>query len=372
VRVAVIAPPWLPVPPVGYGGTELVLDTLCRGLAAAGHEVLLCTTGDSTCPVERTWTFEQHLGIAQVSPADELRHVMDAYDAAERWGADVVHDHTITGPVWAQIHCSVPVVTTNHGPFEEPLRSVYRRIAATVPVLAISRHQASTAGDIPVRAVVHHGLDLSAVQPGDGSGGYAAFLGRMSPSKGVHHAIEVARAAGVPLKIAAKLQEPAERAYFEQQVRPLLGGSVEYLGELGPEDKYELLAGATCLLNPIAWAEPFGMVMIEALAAGTPVVGTPCGAAPEIVDDGRTGYLRTGLQGLVDALEAAPALDRRACRAAVERRFSMERMARDHAAAYRALLAEERREAAELVELLDRHPAGADLRAGRAALQPSA
>ncbi len=359
MRVAVIAPPWLPVPPVGYGGTELVLDTLCRGLAEQGHDVLLYATGDSSCPIERAWTYERHLGVATTSPPDELRHVMDAYDAAERWGADVVHDHTVFGPAWAQVHSRLPVITTNHGPFAEPLTSIYRRLAATVPVIAISHHQASTAGDVPVRHVIHHGLDTSTVPAGEGSGGFALFLGRMNETKGVHAAIGVARAAGMPLKIAAKMREPAELDYFHTRVEPLLGGDVEYLGEVGADEKYALLGGAVCLLNPIAWAEPFGMVMIEALACGTPVVGTPCGAAPEIVDDGRTGYLRRGLQGLVDAVGNVALLDRASCRAAVEQRFSMARMARDHAAAYAALLADERLQDAELNELL-RDDAGHD------------
>jgi glycosyltransferase involved in cell wall biosynthesis len=352
VRVAVIAPPWLPVPPVGYGGTELVLDTLCRGLAEQGHDVLLYATGDSACPVERAWTYDHHLGVANMNPADELRHVMDAYDNAERWGADVVHDHTVTGPVWAQVHSRLPVITTNHGPFAEPLTSIYRRIAPTVPVIAISHHQASTAGDVPVRHVIHHGLDTSTVPVGDGTGGYALFLGRMSPDKGVAEAVRIARAAGVPLRIAAKMREAAEFDYFESAVKPLLGGDVEYLGEVGPDDKHRLLGEAVCLLNPIAWHEPFGMVMIEALAAGTPVVGTPCGAAPEIIDDGVTGLLRTGLQGLVDGLAAVGDIDRAACRAAAEQRFAMGRMAADHAIAYRALVAADRAEAAELDDLL--------------------
>lgn len=355
MRIAVIAPPWIPVPPVGYGGTELVLDTLCRGLAAAGHEVLLCATGDSTCPVERTWTYETHLGTALVNPADELRHVMDAYEAVDRWGADVVHDHTVTGPVWAQVHARVPVVTTNHGPFAAPLDAVYRRLAPTIPIVAISHHQASTAGTTPLRAVIHHGLDLDPIEPGHGRGGYAAFLGRMSGTKGVHHAIDIARAAGIPLKIAAKLREPAEYEYYETLVRPRLGGDVEYLGEVGGTDKHRLLADACCLLNPIAWDEPFGMVMVEALATGTPVVGTPRGAAPEIVEDGRTGILRSGHQGLADAIEAAAGLDRTACRSGAEARFSMQRMAADHVALYQSLLHEARQQAAELVDLLDHH-----------------
>ena len=340
MRIAVIASPWLPVPPTGYGGTELVLDNLCRGLTAAGHDVLLYTTGDSTCPVEQAWTFERHLGTVNANPAAELRHVMNAYDAAAAWGADVIHDHTLSGPVWAQLQGAAPVITTNHGPFNGDLAAIYRRTAPHVPLIAISRHQASTAGGIPVRAVIHHGLDVAPVVPGAGDGGYAAFIGRMAADKAVHTAVEVARKAGLPLLIAAKMREPAERQYFDERVRPLLGDGAEYLGELGCPDKYGLLASAVCLLNPIAWPEPFGMVMIEALACGTPVVTTRCGAAPEIVDDGVTGFVRSDEAALVAAVAEAARLDRRSCRRAVEERFSMARMARDHAAVYRSLVAE--------------------------------
>lgn len=352
MRVAMIAPPWLAVPPRGYGGTELVLDTLCRGLAEQGHHVLLYATGDSTCPVERAWTYDRHLDVTNMNPADELRHVMDAYDAAEEWDAEVVHDHTMTGPVWAQMNSRLPVMTTNHGPFAEPLTSVYRRIARTVPIIAISRHQASTAGDVPVRHVIHHGLDTTTIPAGEGRGGFACFLGRMNETKGVHRAIDIARRAGVPLKIAAKMREPGDLEYFETRVKPLLGGDVEYLGELGSDDKYRLLGDACCLLNPIAWAEPFGMVMVEALACGTPVVGTPCGAAPEIVDHGITGLLRTDPDRLADALDQISMIDRRACRAAVEDRFSMARMARDHAVAYADLVKDDRARDVEVRDLL--------------------
>jgi glycosyltransferase involved in cell wall biosynthesis len=361
MRVAVIAPPWLPVPPVGYGGTELVLDTLCRGLAGAGHDVLLYATGDSACPVERAWSYERHLGVANINPADELRHVMDAYEAAQEWGADVVHDHTVTGPVWAQVHARIPVITTNHGPFGEPLHSLYRRIAGTVPIVAISHDQASRADGIPVRHVIHHGLDTTSVPAGRGGGEYALFLGRMNEAKGVHRAVEIARAAGLPLKIAAKMREPAEFQYFESKVRPLLGDGAEYIGEVGPADKYDLLGDALCLLNPIAWPEPFGMVMIEAMACGTPVVGTPCGAAPEIVDDGITGFLRSSDQGLAGALDQVWRLNRQDCRRSVEERFSMGRMAADHTAAYHGLMAGDRVGAAELDHLLR---TGGDGRAG--------
>ena len=333
MKIAVIAPPWLPVPPPGYGGTELVLDGLCRGLAEAGHDVLLCTTGDSTCPVDRFWTHDTALGTEAACPAAELAHVIDAYAAAVTWGAEIIHDHTISGLAWGSMS-GVPVVTTNHSPFGGDLAKIYRHTARHVPIIAISHHQASTAGEIPVAAVIHHGIDLDRYAPGAGDGGHACFLGRMSPDKGVHTAIEIARRAGVPLRIAAKMREPAERSYFDAHVRPLIGGDVEYLGELGAPDKEALLRWAMCLLNPIAWPEPFGMVMIEALAHGTPVVVTPCGAAPEIVDDGITGYVRSGIDELVAAVGRAGTLDRSACRAAVVDRFSIQRMAADHARFY--------------------------------------
>jgi glycosyltransferase involved in cell wall biosynthesis len=346
MRIAVIAPPWLTVPPTGYGGTEAVLDTLCRGLSTAGHDVLLYATGDSRSPVERAWTFDRHLGTVEVSPAAELHHVMDAYDAAVRWGAEIVHDHTITGPVWGQLGATTPVVTTNHGPFGGGLGAIYRRIAARVPIIAISHHQASLADGIPITAVIHHGLDLGSLSPGSGRGGYAAFLGRMHPDKGVHTAIRVARRAGVPLRIAAKMREPAEHRYFEEQIQPMLGGGVEFVGEVSGDAKHQLLADATCLLNPVAWAEPFGIVMVEALACGTPVVGTPLGAAPEIVDHGVTGYLCSGEPDLAQAIRDASDLDRTTCRRAAEERFSMDRMALEHAAVYQAMISSQQLHAA--------------------------
>jgi glycosyltransferase involved in cell wall biosynthesis len=195
-------------------------------------------------------------------------------------------------------------------------------------------------------------LDTATIPAGNGAGGYALFLGRMHEAKGAHRAIEIARAAGMPVKIAAKMREPSEIEYFETRVRPLLGPDAEYLGEIGGDDKYALLGDAACLLNPIAWPEPFGMVMIEALACGTPVVTTRCGAAPEIVDDGVTGFLRDRQQDLATALGEVAGLDRGACRAAVDERFSMQRMAADHAEMYASLLGTDRLQTAELASML--------------------
>lgn len=249
MRIAIIAPPWVPVPPPAYGGTERVLDDLCRFLAADGHDVLLYSTGDSTCPVERAWTFDTALGTDHASPPAELRHVTDAYDTVRQWGADVVHDHTMVGPFYAERYSDVAVVTTNHGPFDGDLAPLYRRLAGNVPIIAISHQQAAMARGIATAAVIHHGIDVEAFPVGSGRDGHALFLGRMSPDKGVHTAVQVARSAGIPLRIAAKMREPLEREYFNHSVKPLLGRDVEYLGEVGGDAKLALLANALCLLN---------------------------------------------------------------------------------------------------------------------------
>lgn len=343
LRVGILAPPWLPVPPPAYGGTENVLDTLARGLTQAGAEVLLYSTGDATCPVDRAWSFERAVGVGGGGPLEELRQVIDAYRTFHDAGVEVVHDHTLAGPLYAGWFPDLPVVTTNHGPFDHHLATLYRAVSARVPVIAISAHQASTAPAGTVSAVIHHGIDTDQVPVGAGEGGYALFLGRMHPDKGVDLAIVAARAAGMPLRIAAKMREPHEREYFEATVAPLLGNGVEYLGEVSGADKLELLGSAACLLNPIRWAEPFGMVMIESLACGTPVVATRSGSVPEIVIDGETGFVCSNPADLAGALRRVSDLERRRCRAAAEARFSASRLAADHLRVYRAAIGAGRR-----------------------------
>ena len=333
MRIGIIAPPWVPVPPPAYGGTESVIDRLARGLLAAGHDVVLAAAANSECPVPQVpGTAAAPLDRPLTGDAvSELAHVIRAYDAMR--DVDLVHDHTLAGPLLKHDHGIPPVVTTNHGPFNAALSPLYEAMRG-VAIIAISHHQASTAGDVPVAAVIHHGIDVDLVPVGAGDGGYVSFVGRMCREKGPREAALIAREAGMPLKIAAKLREPREHEYFEEQVRPLLSREIEYVGELGEADKLELIAGSTALLNPIQWPEPFGLVMLEALACGTPVVATPAGAAPEIVDDGVTGYLRRTEPELVAALRDAGSLDRAACRAAACERFSTTRMVEDHVRLY--------------------------------------
>jgi glycosyltransferase involved in cell wall biosynthesis len=290
--------------------------------------VLLFATGDSTCPVPRKWVLEHAEGQRIGFSIPELRHVMGAYDAVG--GFDIVHDHTVLGPVYAQQTASPPVVTTIHGELNGELRDLYGHVAQYVPVIAVSHAQRKPAPELPIARVIHHGIDASDFPFGSGAGGYCLFLGRLSPDKGAARAAHVAHKAGVPLLLAGKMREAWERDYFDAEVAPLLSDEIRYLGEVEHEHKLELLAGARALLFPIRWNEPFGLVMIEALACGTPVLAFPEGAAPEVVEDGRTGFLCHDEAQMVDALGQLDSIDRAACRAAVEGYFSTERMVREH------------------------------------------
>lgn len=338
LSIGIIAPPWLPVPPHAYGGTENVLDVLARGLQGAGHDVKLFTTGDATCPVERHWRHDRALGIGRGGAVDEAGHVVAAYRALS--DVDVIHDHTIVGPMYAAGLHLPPVVTTNHGPFDADLLPIYRAVSDRIGVIAISRHQASTAVGVRLAGVIHHGVDVEHIPVGSGDGGYALFLGRMHPTKGIPTAIAAARRAGIPLRIAAKMTEPAERRYFESVVAPLLGGDVVSVGEVGGAAKWELLGGACCLLNPVQWPEPFGMVVAEALACGTPVVASDSGSLPELIAHGRTGFVCHDDEELVTALESVGTLRRAACRLSAERKFCAQRMVSDHLACYRQVIAQ--------------------------------
>lgn len=336
-----IAPPWLPVPPVGYGGTEAVIDRLARGMVQAGHDVVLFTTGDSRCPVRRRWLLPRSVPHLINNGIVELRHVLHAYEAVA--DCDIVHDHTLTGMVHALSHPELQVVTTCHGPFGHDETDIFSRVARRVPVIAISHCQAASALGVPIAAVIHHGIDLDAFPVGDGGGDadgdYFVFLGRMSATKGAREAAQMALAVGARLLIAAKMRESAEYRYFDEQVAPLLGDDVVYLGEVAGADKLALLGGAKALLNPISWPEPFGLVMIEAMASGTPVLTLPNGAAPEIVDDGVTGFLCADVEEMAKRMSDVDTLDRSACRRAVEERFSTQRMVAEHLDLYTRVLA---------------------------------
>jgi glycosyltransferase involved in cell wall biosynthesis len=257
----------------------------------------------------------------------ELSHVIRAHEALR--DVDIIHDHTLTGPLYLHRSDEIPLVTTIHGPLQAQAADIYRAIARRSAIIAISRDQASHAPTVPVTRVIHHGMDVSSVPVGTGRGGYLCFVGRSCPDKGLLEAILVAREAGLPLRIAVKMREPEEIRYFQDVIEPMLGPNEDFVGEVDNAAKYRLMGDALAFLNPIQWSEPFGLVMIEALATGTPVVGTRIGSAPEIIDHGRTGYLGN-TDELPGFVEAAAGLSRAACRSAVEQRFSSERMVAQH------------------------------------------
>jgi glycosyltransferase involved in cell wall biosynthesis len=343
MRIMVIGSRWVPVPPPAYGGTETVLDGLLRGLLARGHDVAYAGHPDSSAAAE---VFGADPAVAGAPLGDieaELAYVLKAHDDALAWGADLVHDNTLSGPFVAR----APLVTTSHGPFDALTTPIFERIAARDAVVAISASQAAAAPTVSVAAVVHHGLDVAS-WPVGGGGDHVVFLGRMHPHKAPDRAIELARRAGVRLVLAAKMREPAEYAYFESCVKPLLHSGVEFIGEADAALKRELLGSARALLNPIRWPEPFGMVMLEALACGTPVVASPSGAAPEIVEPGVNGFLCADDDQFVSAIERAADLDRAVCRATVRQRFPLSRMIDGYLSVYEGRLSREPSDMAEL------------------------
>jgi glycosyltransferase involved in cell wall biosynthesis len=342
VKIGVVCPVWFPVPPEAYGGIERVVALLADGLVDEGHEVTLFASGDSQTRARLDAVFP-------TAPSEwightfwELRHMAFALRRSREF--DVVHDHTgLLGLALGGL-VGLPFCHTVHGPLDGLPGAVYEEVLSLAPrakLISISLNQRAPRPAFPWIANCPNALDLSLYPYRRKTGGdYLVFLGRMSPDKGAHRALAVALETGLPLKIAAKCREPAEIRYFDEFVRPHLGDTIEYVGEVGHADKVELLLGARALLFPIDWEEPFGLVVIEAMACGTPVIATRRGAVPEIIDHGRTGILVDSYRGMEEpsVLEQADRLDPRVLRREVEERFSPEHMVANYVAAYEATI----------------------------------
>jgi glycosyltransferase involved in cell wall biosynthesis len=326
-RIAEIAPPWFTVPPRHYGGIELVVSVLADGLSERGHEVTLFASGGSSTKAELVSPLEAPPDPALLGNVwFDVTHALQAYLAAERF--DVIHDHSgIVGPALAAVLTSrPPVVHTLHGPWTDAACRFYRLLDDRVHLVAISETQRRANPELRYAATVHNGIDLGAYPYETEKDEYLVFIGRANPDKGPTRAIEVARRAGVPLVMVVKKAEPFERSYWDEVVTPLLHDGVEVYEAVSPELKAHLLSKAKAMIFPIEWPEPFGLVMIEAMACGTPVIASPAGAAVEIVTDGETGYLRESIDELAAAVGVVDHCDRAACRARVERLFSAEQM----------------------------------------------
>jgi glycosyltransferase involved in cell wall biosynthesis len=343
MRIGLMCPVWFPVPPEAYGGTERVVALLADGLVDAGHDVTLFASGDSQ-------TRARLESVFQTAPSEwightywEMQHSVHAIGRSDEY--DVMHDHTgLLGLALGGL-IDVPFCHTVHGPLDGHPGRLYEQVVAIArgtKLISISLNQRKPKEALPWIANVPNALDLSVYPFRRKSGGeYMLFLGRMSPDKGAHRALAVALETGIPLKIAAKCREPLEIRYFDEFVRPHLGDTIEYVGEVGHAAKVELLMGARALIFPIDWEEPFGLVVIEAMACGTPVIATRRGAVPEIVDHGRTGVIVDRYRDMEDpaVLELADSLDPAEMRREVEERFSPEHMVANYVAAYEATIA---------------------------------
>jgi glycosyltransferase involved in cell wall biosynthesis len=335
MRIAQVAPLYESVPPRLYGGTERVVSHLTEELVRQGHDVTLFASGDSVTEARLVPVCERALRLAPDQRDPLVHHVLQLERVARLSPRfDVVHFHVDYLHFPLSRRHGVPQLTTLHGRLDLPdLAPLYQEFR-DMPVVSISEAQRKPLPHARWLATVHHGLPADLYRFHERPGDYLAFLGRISPEKRLDRAIEIARRAGLELVVAAKVDE-LDRRYFHEVVEPLLAEPhVRFLGEVGERDKEELLGGARALLFPIDWPEPFGLVMIESLACGTPVVAFAGGSVAEVVEHGRTGFVVSDLDQAVVAVGDVDRLDRAACRRSFELRFSVERMAHHYVSLY--------------------------------------
>jgi glycosyltransferase involved in cell wall biosynthesis len=344
LRVAVLAPPWFAVPPQRYGGTEAVVSLLVDGLVADGHDVTLYASGDSQTPARLVSAFAHarpdDLGATQ----PELMHALMCVREAGRY--DVVSDHTGALGVALSNLTETPFLTTVHGTLAGEAGDVYRRVCeltAGAALVSLTESHRETAPDLPWAATIPNAIALDNHPCRLHRGGdYLFWLGRMSADKGPVTAIEVARAAGMPLLLAGKLRGAEEQRYFAEHVQPHLGGEITYVGEIDLHERVRLLHGALALINPLAWDEPFGLVMVEAMACGVPVIATPRGSVREIVIPGETGWIAATVEEMAAAVSRCGEIDPGACRSIAELHYSPARMVADYVEAFHAVVASAR------------------------------
>jgi glycosyltransferase involved in cell wall biosynthesis len=339
MHIAQIAPLTEAVPPKLYGGTERVVHWITEELVALGHEVTLYASGDSCTSANLVAPWPRALRLDHSIRDPNALHIMMLEHVRQRANDfDMLHFHLDYYPFSMFARQPTPFVTTLHGRLDLPEHQPLFATFPTIPVISISNAQRRPVPNAGWLRTIHHGLPEKLLTPQPVKPSYLAFLGRIAPEKGVDRAMHIAREAGIPLKMAAKVDR-ADREYFEEKIKAEIDGtSVEYIGEITDKDKSAFLSGALALLVPIDWPEPFGLVMIEAMACGTPVIAFNRGSVPEVIEDGLTGFIVEDEPGAIGAAYRVTELSREKIRKRFEERFTAHRMAQDYLAAYRSLM----------------------------------
>ncbi|HEX9122818.1 MAG TPA: glycosyltransferase family 4 protein [Actinomycetota bacterium] len=342
MRIAQVCPPWLAVPPKGYGGIEWVVALLADGLAEAGHEVTLFATGDSQTKARLEYVFEQAPGSKFINDITlDTTHTLFALkDARSRF--DVLHVHSPFSALAAGVETGVPTVHTLHGSFTDDMNRLYGYVADRAWFVAISEAQKRHNEALRYGGVVYNGIDMDLYTLREDKEDFVLFLGRGAPEKGWRRAIEAARAAGERLVSAVKIAHPTEEEEWENNIKPILPPDAEIMGEITQEEKVDLLQRAKAVLFPIDWDEPFGLVMTEAMACGTPVIATPRGSVPEVIADGQTGFIvsvEDYAREAAEKLQHLAEIDPQVSRERVQRLFSKEAMVAGYERAFETALA---------------------------------
>lgn len=340
MRIAQISPLFESVPPLQYGGTERIVSYLTEELVRQGHQVTLFAAGDSKTSAQLHATWPSSLRLHGGYTHQNIPHLMMLDQILESSGDfDILHFH-IDGMHYPFLkYIDTPSITTIHDRMDHPrLVPFYKRYSP--PLVSISRSQRTPLPFANWKGTVHHGLPKNLYQLNEKPKGYAAFLGRVSPEKGLPRAIEIAERMKVPLKIAAKIDPHHDQFYFETEIKSLLEQSqfCEFVGEINDSQKNEFLGNANVLLFPIDWPEPFGLVMIEAMACGTPVLAYGHGSVPEVMENGVTGFIVHDMDEAIQKMDRIPSLSRRKCREVFERRFTAETMARNYVEIYSQII----------------------------------
>ncbi|HTS77114.1 MAG TPA: glycosyltransferase family 4 protein [Bryobacteraceae bacterium] len=338
MRIAQVAPLYESVPPAKYGGTERIVSYLTEELVRQGHQVTLFASGDSHTRARLISPCERSVRLDAESRDPLASHMAMIEQVAQLQAEfDIIHFHTNYLHFSVSKRIATPSLTTLHGRLDLRELPMLFRVFADVPLVSISMAQRAPLPWLNWIGMVHHGLPPDLYRYEDAPQDYLAFVGRISPEKRVDRAIEIAKRVGMTLRIAAKV-DPADRAYYESEIKPLLDHPlIEYMQEVGDGEKQELLGKARALLFPIDWPEPFGIVMLEALACGTPVIAFPCGSVPEVIDPGITGVIVQSIGQAVEAVKHIGTLRRQKCRDTFDKRFTVARMVRDYMTLYRKL-----------------------------------